>query len=49
MRSYLKENEIRIKNGTDVNAVMREMMSVILEIPWRRTWRRKSFPCMQKA
>ncbi len=33
MRSYLKGNEIRIKNGTDVNAVMREMMSVILEIP----------------
>jgi len=31
MRSYLKENEIRIKNGTDVNAVMREMMSVILD------------------
>lgn len=33
MRSYLKENEILIKNGTDVNAVMRDMMSVILEIP----------------
>ena len=33
IRSYLKENEIRIKNGTDVNAVMRDMMSVILEIP----------------
>lgn len=31
MRSYLKDNDIRIKNGTDVNAVMRDMMSVILE------------------
>lgn len=31
MRSYLKENDISIKNGTDVNSVMRDMMSVILE------------------
>ena len=31
MRSYLKDNDISIKNGTDVNAVMRDMMSVILE------------------
>ena len=31
MRSYLKENDVSIKNGTDVNAVMRDMMSVILE------------------
>lgn len=31
MRSYLKKNDIRIKNGTDVNAVMRDIMSVILE------------------
>ena len=31
MHSYLKDNDIRIKNGTDVNAVMRDMMSVILE------------------
>ena len=31
MRSYLKDNDINIKNGTDVNAVMRDMMSVILE------------------
>lgn len=31
MRSYIKDNDIRIKNGTDVNAVMRNMMSVILE------------------
>ena len=31
MRRYLKENDISIKNGTDVNAVMRDMMSVLLE------------------
>ncbi len=31
MSSYLKENDICIKNGADVNAVMRDMMSVILE------------------
>lgn len=31
MRSYLKDNDISIKNGTDVNAVMRDMRSVILE------------------
>ena len=31
MRDYLKKNDISIKNGTDVNAVMRDMMSVLLE------------------
>ena len=31
MREYLKNNDITIKNGTDVNAVMRDMMSVLLE------------------
>ena len=31
MRSYLKDNDISIKNGTDVNTVMRDMISVILE------------------
>ena len=31
MRGYLKDNDIRIKDGTDVNAVMRDMMSVLLE------------------
>ncbi len=25
MRGYLKDNDIRIKDGTDVNAVMRDM------------------------
>ena len=31
MRGYLKDNDIRIKDGTDVNAVMRDMISVLLE------------------
>nr|WP_206457964.1 IS256 family transposase [Anaerovorax sp. IOR16] len=31
MQEYLKENDIPIKNGTDVNSVMRDMMSVLLE------------------
>ena len=31
MRDYLKNNDISIKNGGDVNAVMRDMMSVLLE------------------
>ena len=31
MRGYLKDNDIRIKDGTDANAVMRDMMSVLLE------------------
>ena len=31
IRGYLKENGISIKEGTDVNAVMRDMMSVLLQ------------------
>ena len=31
MKGYLKENDISIKDGTDVNAIMRDMMSVLLE------------------
>ena len=31
MRDYLKNNDISIKSGTDVNAVMRDMMSILLE------------------
>ena len=31
MPEYLKSNDISIKDETDVNAVMRDMMSVILE------------------
>ncbi len=31
MHDYLKNNDISIKNGADVNLVMRDMMSVLLE------------------
>ena len=31
MRDYLKNNDISIKNETDVNSVMSDMMSVLLE------------------
>ena len=31
MREYLKNNGISIKNGTDVNSIMRDMMNVLLE------------------
>ena len=29
MQGYLKDNDISVKNGTDVNAIMRDMMSVV--------------------
>ena len=31
MSSYMKENNVKVKDGTDVNAIMRDMMSIILE------------------
>ena len=31
MRNYLKENNVKVKDGTDVNSIMRYMMSIILE------------------
>ena len=31
MKGYLKQNDVKIKDGTDVNTIMRDMMSVILE------------------
>ena len=31
MLDYLKNNDISIKDGTDVNSIMRDMMSVLLE------------------
>lgn len=31
MQDYLKNNDVSIKDGTDVNVVMRDMMSVLLE------------------
>ena len=32
MRDYLKNNDISIKDGTDVNSIMCDMMSVIWEV-----------------
>lgn len=31
MSNYLKDNDIQVKDGTDVNSIMRDMMSIILE------------------
>ena len=31
MGNYLKENNVKVKDGTDVNFIMRDMMSIILE------------------
>ena len=31
MGNYLEENNVKVKDGTDVNSVMRDMMSIILE------------------
>ena len=31
MQGYLKENDISIKSGNDVNSIMRDMMSIVLE------------------
>lgn len=31
MGKYLKENNIKVKDGTGVNSIMRDMMSIILE------------------
>ena len=31
MQQYLKNNDIRVKDGQDIKAIMRDMMSVILE------------------
>ena len=31
MQGYLKNNDISIKSGNDVNSIMRDMMSVLLE------------------
>ena len=31
MKDYLKNNDVLVKDGADVNAVMRDMMSVLLE------------------
>ena len=31
MGNYLKDNNVKVKDGTDVNSIMRDMMSIILE------------------
>ena len=31
MGNYLKKNNVTVKDGTDVNSIMRDMMSIILE------------------
>jgi hypothetical protein len=31
MRNYLKNNDVHVKNGADVNSVMKDMMSVLPE------------------
>lgn len=31
MKGYLKQKDVKIKDSTDVNTIMRDMMSVILE------------------
>ena len=31
MSSFMKDNDVHIKDGNDVNSVMRDMMSIILE------------------
>lgn len=31
MKNYLKNNDVQVKDGADVNSVMRDMMSVLLE------------------
>lgn len=36
MGDYLKENYVKVKDGTEVNSSMWDMMSIILEVPWIR-------------
>ncbi len=31
MGNYLKENNVKVKDGTDVNSIMQDMMSIILK------------------
>ena len=31
MGNYLKENNVKVKDGTDLNSIIRDMMSIILE------------------
>lgn len=38
MGNYLKENNVKVKDGTDVNSIMRDMMSIIWKAPLIRNW-----------
>lgn len=50
MGNYLKENNVKVKDGTDVNSIMRDMMSIILEVHWIRNWMRNwAIPSMITA
>ena len=40
MGTYLKENNVTVKDGTYANSIMRDMMSIILKVPWIRKWMR---------
>ena len=31
MASFMKDNDVQIKDGNDVNSIMRDMMSIVLE------------------
>lgn len=31
MNSYLKENDVKVKDSTDVNSIMWDIMSIIME------------------
>ena len=38
MGNYLKENNVTVKDGTDVNSIMRDMIIIIWKVPWIRKW-----------
>ena len=38
MGNYLKENNVKVKDGTDVNSIMRDMMSIFWKALWIRRW-----------
>ena len=40
MGNYLKENNVTVKEDSDVNSVMRDMASIILEGALDRSWMR---------
>ena len=40
MSNYMKENNVKVKDGTDVNSIMRDMMSSFWKVPWIRRWTR---------